>query len=399
MYYSSLNIIATRGAYQLASDNVYLFFSDNYGKTWKNRVNWGTQYTSSPVYNRFVDFAYIFSDGTLIFACSNTMYRSTDQLATTPTAVTDIQNPDGSSFVFHTPSNATRPGNYFKMPIAGQTNHVNINGVEMLVWNNYCNQSYLNGAAPVTCWYTVNNGETIKAFYRFGQNTNFRDNGTQGGGTSGTLLGDAGNAIITHHGHGIHWQEGTNDFYFGTGDYDTRLSPYGNEIHVFRATYDTDLDEWTVTRIISNVLENNRFKLSGILSDGDNLYFGSDATATFAAVPTSEHGVFITNTSDILTSTSTRFAYPNSQNTQMHSIMFNNNKSKMLIVGDGATLDYQTGFYIKNMNTLDDEFVAVPLKTSGQFWVNPYCPDGRGYIKIGVGGFKFPFVRTVFIRP
>jgi len=63
--------------------------------------------------------------------------------------------------------------------------------MEMLVWGNYCN--VLGGAAPVNIYYSTDNGHTVRVAYTFGQNPNFRDDGSEGGGPTGQLLGNPEN--------------------------------------------------------------------------------------------------------------------------------------------------------------------------------------------------------------
>ena len=74
--------------------------------------------------------------------------------------------------------NADNPGWYFH-PLSG-VNSWDVNGVEMLVWGNYCN--VLGGATPVNIYYSTDNGQTVKIAYAFGQNPHFRDDGSAGGG-------------------------------------------------------------------------------------------------------------------------------------------------------------------------------------------------------------------------
>lgn len=400
MYETSMYVLATNGNYQFARDNRFLYFSDDRGATWKNRYDWGTMYQSTGdtfIYNKYPHFAYVFSDGTVLFATAAKVYRSTDQIATV-TEVTNILDTNGSPFTFHTPNTASRPGNYFKMPVAGITSHMNVNGVEMIAWINYTNQSYLNGASPVVCWYTIDKGATIKAFYKFGQNPQARDNGAQGGSPTGTLLGDAGNSVVCWHGHGIQQRQGTNEFYFGTGDYDPDRVGFSEEVHDFKCVYDSNADTWTVTKLTDSD-ENSRYKISAIVATSDNIYWGSDATGTSNPVPSSEFGVFKASYSDFLVQSSVRVGYPNSQNVSNHGLMINQNNGKMMILGEGVTGDFQTGFYVvDNYGAGAETFVTVPGKPVNAFYTNPFPPDSRGYIKVNIGGFKFAPVKTIFYK-
>ena len=43
--------------------------------------------------------------------------------------------------------------------------------------------------------YSTDDGQTVKVAYAFGRNPNFRDDGTPGGGKTGSLLGNADNRV------------------------------------------------------------------------------------------------------------------------------------------------------------------------------------------------------------
>jgi hypothetical protein len=96
-----------------------------------------------------------------------------------------VKDADGSDYIPHTPKNPSRPGWYFHS-LTG-VNSWEVNGKEMLVWGNYCN--VIGGATPVNIYYSTDNGRTVKIAYSFGQNPFFRDNGSGGGGKTGTVLG------------------------------------------------------------------------------------------------------------------------------------------------------------------------------------------------------------------
>ena len=90
-----------------------------------------------------------------------------------------MKDTDGTDYIPHTPKNADRPGWYFHNLTGVDT--WDVNGVEMLVWGNYCN--VIGGASPVNIYYSTDNGQTVKIAYSFGQNPYNRDNGSGGGGT------------------------------------------------------------------------------------------------------------------------------------------------------------------------------------------------------------------------
>ena len=80
-----------------------------------------------------------------------------------------MKDAHGRDYLPHTPQNPDNPGWYFS-PLAG-VNSWDVNGVEMLVWGNYCN--VLGGASPVNIYYSTDNGQTVKIAYAFGQNPSF----------------------------------------------------------------------------------------------------------------------------------------------------------------------------------------------------------------------------------
>lgn len=271
-YTSPYKILYHRDNYIFASDvttgGTNLKFSSNGGTGWTD-YNWGTQWSSGVVYDKTVDFAYIFADGTILFSCGNLLYRSTDGLATAPTLVTP-KLMDGSPFPVHTPANPAYPGNYYQCAYLDyQINYVN--GVEILVWSNYCNVILNNmGVAPTTVWYTIDKGQTVKALYRFGQNTTYRDNGTPGGSAvSGTILGDSSNATITRHAHGTYRRTNTLEWFTVTGDND-------NETHWIKHTYDPQNDTWTNEKI-SGITTNSAWQNAGLFFVNTEVFWGQDS--------------------------------------------------------------------------------------------------------------------------
>ena len=60
----------------------------------------------------------------------------------------------------------------------------------------------------------------MKIAYAFGQNPHFRDDGSAGGGKTGTLLGNPDNPVICRHIHTVAYNPAENAFYACTGDGD-----------------------------------------------------------------------------------------------------------------------------------------------------------------------------------
>ena len=240
------------------TDSAVLLSEDN-ARTWP--------YSLAFPEARHITFSHIFQNGNILFSTAAQLYLSTDNLKTCrPITVKDAE---GRDYLPHTPKNADHPGWYFH-PLCG-VNSWDVNGVEMLVWGNYCN--VMGGAVPVNIFYSTDNGQTVKIAYAFGQNPHFRDDGSAGGGETGTLLGDARNPVICRHIHCVAYNPAENAFYACTGDID---KPEGHECHWLRGTYDPTKDQWQWTVIVSSD-SNSRYKCGGINFVDGMVYWIADA--------------------------------------------------------------------------------------------------------------------------
>ena len=198
-----------------------ILLSEDNGRTWPHSVAFPDA--------QKITFSRILKNGNILFATGAKLYLSTDNLKTyKPITVKDA---NGRDYLPHTPKNPDHPGWYFHT-LPG-INSWDVDGKEMLVWGNYCN--VIGGATPVNIYYSTDSGQTVKIAYAFGQNPNFRDNGSGGGGKTGTLLGDPDNPVICRHVHSVAYNPAENAFYACTGDGDR---PEGNECHWLRGTYD-----------------------------------------------------------------------------------------------------------------------------------------------------------------
>ncbi len=240
------------------TDKAVVLSEDN-GRTWPCQLEF-------PAANQ-ITFSHIFGNGNILFSTGAQLYLSTDNLQTCRPIT--VQDADGRDYVPHTPRHADYGGWYFH-PLCG-VNSWDVNGVEMLVWGNYCN--VVGGATPVNIYYSVDGGESVKIAYSFGQNPDFRDDGSPGGGTTGTLLGDARNPVICRHIHCVAYNPTENAFYACTGDGD---KPLGLECHWLRGTYDPAGDTWQWKVIVSESL-NTRYKCGGINFVDGLAYWISDA--------------------------------------------------------------------------------------------------------------------------
>ena len=297
-----------------------VFLSEDNARTWPHSITFPNASN--------ITFSAILRNGNILFATRSRLYISTDNLKSYhPITVKDA---DGADYIPHKPQNPEYPGWYFH-PLDGV--HIwDVNGIEMLVWGNYCN--VLGGAAPVNIYYSVDHGQTVKIAYAFGQNPGYRDNGSAGGGSTGTLLGDLGNPVICRHIHCVAYNPAENAFYACTGDRDRSE---GRECHWLRGTYDAKNDRWRWTVVISDA-SNSRYKSGGINFVDGKLYWVADANGP----EPHDRGIFRCDPADI--------ARP-----EAHTMLFNPQyESANMIIQDGVILashyapasPYDTGFII-----------------------------------------------------
>lgn len=244
-------------AFGFTLDTVML--SEDCGHTWAHQLAFPAA--------QEITFSHIFENGNVLFATAAELFLATENL--TQCRPVKVLRPDGSEYLPHVPRNAKYPGWYFH-PLNG-VNSWMVAGREMLVWGNYCNVE--GGGVPVNIYYSVDNGETVKLAYSFGQNPDFGDNGTPGGGQGGTLLGDAANPVICRHIHCVSFNPAENAFYACTGDGN---KPKGLECHWLRGTYDQATDKWDWKVIVSDRW-NSRYKSGGINFVDNQVYWIADA--------------------------------------------------------------------------------------------------------------------------
>ncbi len=266
-----------RGNKAFGFSNDAVFLSEDNGRTWPHRLAFANA--------RHVTFSHILSNGNIVFATRAHLYLSTDNLESCrPITLIDM---DGDEYRPHTPRNPDNPGWYFHTPCGVCS--WEIDGRDMLVWGNYC--SVIGGAAPVNIYYSTDNGQTVKIAYRFGQNPYHRDDGSGGGGRSGTLLGDPDNPVFCRHLHSVAYNPAEDAFYACSGDHDRAE---GYECHWLRGVYDRDNDRWQWNVLVSDRL-NSRYKSGGINFVDGQLYFVSDANGP----PPHDRGIFRCDPADI----------------------------------------------------------------------------------------------------
>jgi len=381
-----LAVLAVRGSYRFATDGDVLKWSSNGGSTYRDYA-WGTQYSGGiPVHDLGIDGAFIFSDGTLIFSVENKMYRSTDGLQSAPSVVTTYLADGVTPYPIHTPVSASRPGNYYQM-LFYDTKYETVNGTEILVWNNYGNIPIPDkGVAPMSVFYTIDKGATIKTAYRWGQNLSYRDDGTDDGGNTGTLLGDSGNAIKCRHNHSVVRDPDSNDWYFNTGD-----ATSNTEVHWYKMTYDPNTDTWGApTVIVASGSDATRWKSGGLHIYAGNVYFGSDATNS---PPASELGIFTATFAQIGTGGSRLF---NSGAYTCRDLKINDNNGRMIaIFGEG----YRRRDILFSDSYGASNFRFGSIKDAEVYnGMSRITPINNGYWKINIGTYWNGNWKTLFLR-
>ena len=236
-----------------------IFLSEDNGRIWPHSVVFPNAHN--------ITFSCILKNGNILFSTRSKLYLSADNLKTYEEIT--VKDRDGSDYLPHTPRNPERPGWYFHT-LSG-VNSWEVHGSEMLVWGNYCN--VLGGATPVNIYYSVDQGRTVKIAYAFGQNPYLRDDGSEGGGIHGRLLGNPDNQVFCRHVHTVAYNPCEDAFYACTGDADRQE---GFECHWLRGTYDVATDSWHWKVLLSDHL-NSRYKSGGINFVDGQLYWISDS--------------------------------------------------------------------------------------------------------------------------
>ena len=263
-----------------------------------------------------ITYSHIFNDGTVLFGTREKLYLCRKKLKSYKEII--VKDTDGKDYLPHTPKNPDNPGWYFHNLI-GVDSWI-VNGKEMLVWGNYCNVA--GGGTPVNIYYTVDNGETIKIAYSFGQNPYFTDNGSPGGGLEGNLLGNPANPVICRHVHSVAYNPSEDAFYACTGDIKRPNSI--EECHWLRGTYDSVNDKWDWKVIITDS-SNTRYKSGSITFVDGRMYWASDANGPEPW----DRGIFSCDPADI-------------GNPEAHTLLFDPKyETGIMIIEDGVILATQ----------------------------------------------------------
>jgi hypothetical protein len=349
-----------------------IFLSEDNGHTWPHSA-------AFPDAQR-ITFSHILKNGNVVFATGSKLYLSTDNLKTCKPVT--VKKPDGSDYLPHTPKNPENPGWYFHT-LPGIVSW-DVDGKEMMVWGNYCN--VLGGATPVNIYYSTDSGQTVKIAYSFGQNPYFRDNGSGGGGPTGTLLGDADNPVRCRHIHTVAYNPAEKAFYACTGDHDQKE---WLECRWLRGTYDAGKDQWQWKVIVTARL-NTRYKCGGITFVDGKLYWISDANGP----KPHDRGVFCCNPADI--------ADP-----KAHTMLFNPEvESGNMIIQDGVILashcapasPMATGFIVST--DMGKTWAQHDLKELGHRSPTRFHEkNGEGWFRVDLRSGWIKHGEVLFIKP
>jgi hypothetical protein len=349
-----------------------VFLSEDNGRTWPHSA----AFTDA----RHIVFSQIMKNGNVLFSAMAKLYLSTDNLRTYNEIT--VKRADGSDYLPHTPQNPANPGWYFH-GLSG-VNSWDVHGKEMLVWGNYCN--VIGGATPVNIYYSTDNGQTVKIAYSFGQNPYLRDNGSGGGGKTGTLLGDPDNPVVCRHVHDVEYNPVEDAFYACTGDIDRGA---GLECHWLRGTYDAASDAWDWKVIVSEA-SNSRYKCGGINCVDGQIYWISDSNGPKPY----DRGVFRCDPADIT-------------KPEAHTRLFNPGvESGNMIIQDGVILashcapasPMATGFIVSL--DLGKTWAQYDLKEFGRR--SPcrfHRKNGEGWFRVDLRSRWVTPAEMMFIKP
>jgi hypothetical protein len=352
-------------------DGTILLSEDN-GSTWPYSIAFPDA--------RNITFSCILKNGNILFGTGSKLYLSSDNLKTYEQIT--LKDMDDSDYIPHTPQNADHPGWYFHT-LAG-INSWDVNGVEMLVWGNYCN--VLGGASPVNIYYSTDNGHTVKIAYAFGQNPYNRDDGSAGGGTTGTLLGNPDNPVICRHIHTVAYNPVEDAFYACTGDHD---KAEGYECHWLRGFYDARKDKWDWKVLVSDKM-NSRYKSGGINFVDGQLYWISDANVREPY----DRGIFRCAPADIA-------------NPGAHTLLFNPGvESGAMIIQDNVILashcapasPLNTGIIVSL--DLGQTWAQYDLKEFGKRSPTRFHEkNSDGWFRVDLRSGWIAYAETLFIKP
>lgn len=365
-------IDSQRGNKAFAYADGTISLSENNGHTWPHSIAFPD--------TRLINFSHILKNGNIIFTTGSKLYLSTDNLKTYRQVT--VKNADGTDYIPHTPANEENCGWYFHT-LSG-VNSWDVNGTEMLVWGNYCN--VIGGATPVNIYYSTDGGQTVKIAYAFGQNPHFRDNGSAGGGKTGTLLGNADNPVICRHVHIVSYNAVENAFYACTGDLDRGA---GHECHWLRGVYEPKKDKWD-WKVLISTNSNSRYKAGGINFVDGKVYWISDSNGQEPY----DRGIFRCDPADIT-------------NPEKHTLLFNPEveSGNMIIQGNVIIASHcapasplATGFIVST--DLGKTWAQYDLKEFGKRSPTRFHEkNGEGWFRVDLRSGWIARAEVLFIKP
>ncbi len=259
------NLFDSVGLKRVAINGNYLIYSNDGGHTYNEGVDISAVYPAAEI-----SMVRILANGNIvIFSQKTKVHYSDDNLTTIKEA--SIVNADDSPYVFHTPANASYPGNYFALLNSF------VETEDCIVIGSYSNSNY--GASPVNLWYSIDSGVTWKVFYTYGQNPAYTDDGTPDGGAGGTLLGDASNPVLTTRVEGVNLgSDGC--FYVGTEG----ITTAGVSCHsMMKCEYNAVADTWTVTPLLNATSATwQRMRANGCYEKDGYIYWSSAGVDAFS---------------------------------------------------------------------------------------------------------------------
>lgn len=325
-YFSTPNIVAMRGDKWLKFDDVHsLYLSLDGGRTYGITLNLNGVLTK-------IKFAYIFTNGTILFGDHTKMYYSTDSLSTYHEST--VKGIDGNSYT---------PSTYNNFYAYSEPNEIFIGGQSILVWGCYSTDAGTVNT-NINCWYTIDHGVNIKSCFKAGV----------------SLAGQTFKHI-----HAVSYNVTDNSFWLQTGDGDSGVS----DCYWFKGLYDWSEDTWSWTQIrVGN--QGQASKTTEMIFYNGNVYYSGD----------SNYGIWTVAYTNVLDAAhDTRLLNKGYFNTHIKG---NSDGSLMLT-------SVQDQFYISRDYWATNAQYAVPEATivSNVYgYISPTEPNADGYRRYNIAG-------------
>jgi hypothetical protein len=379
-------IVASRDNNMMRVSTNLLECSLDAGSTWTNSLAF-TDYDK-------IDHAYIYANGNIsVFTNDNKIYLTNISLDSINEV---IPTTDGTtSYIPHTPSNASYPGAYFNLEAhMSSTNNTNIH-----VLSPYGNSVAINGgvgASAMTIPMTDDYGVSWRITYEFGQNQVYTDDGTASGSSGGTLLGDSGNSVVCRHMHNVEYNSYNDKFYLNTGDNVwTFTTPDMEENNWFEGTYSSGTISWSRISFtdLDPIPRTHKLKATGMFFVGEYIYWASDANPV--TVP-DEQGIFRSKISTFSDPTTHETVLQLGTNDVVICMQVDENTGRVLCIlldeNDDSldrllvANDYGHGSY--EIYTVPDNPILLRLNS----------PNSEGYFRMDFNGFNNAQTKSILIK-